>query len=79
MTVPRAAIIASGVRDVRAARLRRRVCQAADRAERTGPERPASPSMIRAGLVGERTGTQVGTRQRRPNIAAHPGGPFELQ
>jgi hypothetical protein len=79
MTVTHAVITAPLVRDVRAARLRTGVCQASDHAGRTGPRRLSAPSMTRAGVLGERTGTHLGTRQHGPIIATRAVGPFELQ
>ena len=79
MTVRRAMITRPLVRDVRAARVRRRVCQAANLAGRTGPRRPESPPMTRAGVGGGRTVTRMGTRRRRSTIATLAVEPFELQ
>jgi hypothetical protein len=67
------------VHDVRAARLRRRVCQAADRAGGTGLRRPGSPPITRAVVVGGRTVSRGATRQRRTTVAALALAPFELQ
>jgi hypothetical protein len=79
MTVTRAAITGSLVRDVRAARVRRRVCQAADQVGRKRPKRPVSRPMTRAVTGRGRTVTRVGTRQHRAIGAALPVGSFELQ
>ena len=77
MTVTRA-ITWSWVRDVRAARVRRRVRQAADQAGRTGPMRPVSPPMTRAVAGWGRPSTRAGTRQHRAIVAALAVGSFEL-
>jgi len=79
MTVRRAMITRPLVRDVRAARVRRCVCQAADLAGRTGPRRPESPPMTRAVVGGGRTVTRVGTPRRRSIGAALAVEPFQLQ
>ena len=79
MTVPRAATTRPLVCDVRAARVRRGVCQAADQAGGTGPRRPASPPMTRALVVGGGAVARAATRQRRPTVAALAVEPFELQ
>jgi len=79
MTVTRAAITGSVVRDVRAARVRRRVCQAADQVGRKGPRGPVSLPMTRAVADPGRTVTRVGTRQPRAIVAALAVRSFELQ
>jgi len=79
MTVTRAAITESLVRDVRAARVRRRVRQAADQVGRKAPTRPVAPPMTRAVAGRGRTVTRMGTRQHRAIVAALAVGSFELQ
>ena len=79
MTVTHAVITAPLIHDVLAARLRRGVRQASDHAGRTALRRLSSPSMTRAGVLGERTGTHLGDRQHGPIIAACAVRPFELQ
>ena len=79
MTVRRAMITRPLVRDVRAARVWGRVCQAANLAGRTGPRRPESPPMTRAVARAGRPTTHGGTRQLRSTVAALALAPFEPQ
>ena len=79
MTVMRGTITPPLVRNVRAARVRRRVCQAADQAGGKGPTRPASPPRTRAVAGNGRTVTWMGTWRCRSTIATLAVEPFELQ